>query len=246
MLSTFNEGMLFGERRGTEPLAVLLLHGWGRSHGDYDRVAPALGLPSIALDLPGFGATPQPSRGWSSRDYAEAVLPVLDEAEAPVIVVGHSHGGRVALELATIAPQRIAGLVLIGAPLLRPALSPTPSLSYRILRWLHARHLYSDEAMERRRRNSGSADYRNASGVMRETLVTVVNESFEKELAALRCPVRLLWGEQDRDVPVALAQSIETVLSSSDVSLTVIPGVGHLVPTTAPESVVEAVRSLSS
>jgi len=244
VLSAFVGGALFGERQGEAPLRVLFLHGWGRSHADYDRVARGLGLASIALDLPGFGASPAPQERWTSLDFAQAVLPVLDEARDPVIIVGHSHGGRVAVELAAMAPERVAGLVLIGAPLIRIPSSAKPSLSYRVLRCLHQRGLYADERMERRRQNSGSADYRSASGAMRETMVTVVNESFETQLAMIACPVRLIWGADDLDVPPSIGEATSAALGASDVALVTLEGVGHLVPTSAPDAVVAAIRDL--
>jgi len=244
MLSVFAGGALFGERHGPAPMRVLLLHGWGRSHRDFDRVVQALDLPSLALDLPGFGASPPPPQRWTSRDFAVAIAPVLAEAVEPVIIVGHSHGGRVAVELAAMAPERVRGLVLIGAPLLRSEAASRPALSYRALRWLNERGIYSDERMERRRQRSGSADYRNSSGVMRETMVTVVNESFEGALSAIYCPVRLLWGANDLDVPVAIAEAAQGVLGSSDVTVVALDGVGHLVPTSAPDAVVAAIKDL--
>ena len=244
MLSAFSGGALFGERHGEAPLKVLFLHGWGRTHHDYDAVVAELDVPSIALDLPGFGATPEPSQRWTSQDFARAVAPILGESTDPIVVVGHSHGGRVAAELCAMAPERIAALVFIGAPLIRKANTAKPSLRYRLLRWLNAKGWYSDERMERLRQSRGSSDYRNASGVMRETMVTVVNESFEQQLATITCPVRMVWGELDADVPVRVAHEAAAVLGSSDVAVTVVPGIGHLVPTSAPHAVVAAIREV--
>jgi pimeloyl-ACP methyl ester carboxylesterase len=90
--------------------------------------------------------------------------------------------------------------------------------------------------MERLRRSRGSADYRAATGIMRDVLVTVVNESYEDELTSLSCPVSLIWGADDADVPVSVAESAREVLESAGVEVTMdaLPGVGHFTPTTAP------------
>lgn len=254
MLSAFVDGTLFGERIGDAPMRVLALHGWGRSHKDFEQVlsSPAA-LDAIALDLPGFGATPPPVTPMSSQDFAQAIAPVLDEAEQPVVVVGHSHGGRVAVELASLYPERIAALVLVAAPILRRTDVKKPSASYRLVRFLHKIHLISDERFEARRKRSGSADYNAAHGVMRETLVTVINESFEAQLAALDCPVVLLWGSDDTDVPLEIATRAEALIGTNakggtkpKVTRIVLEGVGHLVPTSAPAAVRAAIDEVSS
>jgi pimeloyl-ACP methyl ester carboxylesterase len=247
VLSAFAEGSLFGERHGSAPLAVLALHGWGRTHRDFDSVlSPQDGeeLDAVALDLPGFGATPAPDQPWSSQDFADAVLPVLDEATEPVVVVGHSHGGRVALCLASRRPASVKALVLIGAPILRRSSMTKPKVSYRVARRLRRLHLISEARFEARRRRSGSADYNAAQGSMRDTLVTVVNESFEEELRRLSCPVYLLWGADDSDVPLEIAERALELVGAGEpeahrplVVLEVIPGIGHLVPSRDPASV---------
>ncbi|NIS30326.1 MAG: hypothetical protein GWN07_08695, partial [Actinobacteria bacterium] len=69
------------------------------------------------------------------------------------------------------------------------------------MRAAHRAGLVSDARMEAWRRRRGSADYRSASGVMRDVLVTVVNESYEEALGRIEGPVELVWGRGDVDVP---------------------------------------------
>lgn len=251
VLSAFADASLFGERTGEAPLRVLALHGWGRSHKDFERVlAPAGQVPinGISLDLPGFGATPAPDRPFSSMDYARVIAPVLDEAVEPVVVVGHSHGGRVAVCLASMRPEVVKGLVLVAAPVLRRKEGTKPSRRYRMIRAAHRVHLISDERFEAIRRRAGSSDYAAATGVMRDTLVTVVNESFESQLAELHCPVVLVCGSADTDVPLEVAQRARDLIATSangaTASITVLDGIGHLIPTSAPTAVRAAIEGL--
>ena len=76
-------------------------------------------LDAVALDLPGFGSAPAPPQPWGSVEYTEAVAAVLEEMQERVVVLGHSFGGRVAVQLAASRPGQIGGLVLSGAPLHR-------------------------------------------------------------------------------------------------------------------------------
>jgi pimeloyl-ACP methyl ester carboxylesterase len=100
-----------------------------------------------------------------------------------------------------------------------------------------------EDRIERARRRHGSVDYRSAEGVMREVLVRLVNESYEDALSALRCPVSLVWGEEDTEVPLPVAQAIcERVPQAV---LSVCRGAGHLTPLECPAEVRAAVeRSL--
>jgi pimeloyl-ACP methyl ester carboxylesterase len=100
--------------------------------------------------------------------------------------------------------------------------------------------------MERARRNRGSSDYRAATGVMRDVLVTAVNESYEAELALVDAPVSLVWGGDDRDVPPSVATRAEAMLRAADreVSVTVLAGVGHFVPGAAPDALRAVIDSM--
>jgi pimeloyl-ACP methyl ester carboxylesterase len=135
-------------------------------------------------------------------------------------------------------PALVRALVLAGSPLLRSSKGPSP-LAYRAVRWGHARGVLSDDRLERARQKYGSSDYRRAEGVMRDVLVASVNESYEAELTALRTPVELLWGQEDTEVPVEVARRAATMISGE--RLTVLAGVGHLVPSEAPDALVDAV-----
>ncbi len=238
-LKAFAEGRLFGTRYGTGDPWLLALHGWRRTNADYLAVlgggpgSEAGPLDAIALDLPGFGSAPPPPAPWGSSDYAAALAPVLAEMRKPVVVMGHSFGGRVALSLAASRPEEVCALVLSGVPLRRPAgARRKPAPAFRLARALHRVGLVGDERMERLRYRYGSADYRAATGVMRQVLVRVLGEDYGSQLSLLRCPVELVWGDDDAEAPIGIALALESEIASAH--LTVCPGAGHLTPLTAP------------
>jgi len=239
-------GGIFGERRGHGKVEVLALHGWGRSAQDFERVfaRPALEHRTVvAVDLPGFGATPLPDFAYSTRDYADSLIPLLESFEQPVVILGHSRGGAIALCLAAKRPDLVSGLVLTGAPLLRATSKKKSPVRYRLIRQLAKWHLISEAKLETARRRYGSADYNNASGLLREILVKVVNESFELELGEVACPVELVWGENDTAVSVDVAHRAAAMLARSTV--TVLPGIDHQTPRHAPEALAAAVERLA-
>ncbi len=248
VLRAYRGGLVFGEPVGEAPPRVILLHGWRRTHQDFAAVTRRLdhlGVSSLALDLAGFGASPPPTVACGAAGYAADLALLLEEvgASAPLLV-GHSFGGRVAVSLAASRPDLVSHLVLTGVPLIRNPRPGHSPLAYRVLRAGARRGWVSSTRLEAARRRYGSEDYRAASGVVRDVLVTVVNESYESELAALTAGVDLVWGDNDTVVPVSVARRAAELLSTSRV--TVVEGVGHLLPTESPDSLVEAItRGLS-
>ncbi|HUP87107.1 MAG TPA: alpha/beta hydrolase [Acidimicrobiales bacterium] len=246
----FDGGRIFGVTHGAAPFRVLALPGWMHTAADWDATLRSLAeeTGSVALDLHGFGgATPEPAEATGSAGYAELVAPVLGELDGPVVIVGHSFGGRVAVHLAATCPDDVAGLVLTGVPKLVAPDGPPgakPAVAYRAARWLHRRGALSDERMEGLRRRSGSADYRNAPSVtMRNVLVAAANESYEEQLREIRCPVELVWGEGDTAAPVAGIRRAAELLGDR-ATLTVLPGVDHFTPVKASAALADAIRRL--
>lgn len=206
------------------------MHGWGRRGADFSA---SLGsLDALALDLPGFGASPPPTVAMGASGYAELIGPALEMFDRPPVVVGHSFGGRVAVAREFLYPGSSSGLVLAAAPLVRANPGRRPSFTHRVLRQANRMGLVSDEMLERRKRRHGSADYRAVTGVMRDVLVTAVNESYEEELRSLRVPVHLVWGAEDTEVPPRVASEAARIIdgSPSPVELEVLEGVGHQIP----------------
>ena len=252
-LRSLCQGTIFGDVSGSGWPLTIGLHGWGRDRAD---MAPPLdGLPGTVatLDLPGSGSSPPPPEAWGAREYAVVVAAAVEElladvtkksgagpaaaGEGQALLVGHSMGGRVAVCLAAERPELVSGLVLAGVPLLR--LDPPgggrgrPALAFRVARRLNRWHLLPDARMEAMRQRYGSADYAAAQGVMRQVLVRMVGESYDDELARLRCPVALVWGARDTAAPVAVARRADTLIPTPH-TLDVVDDATHDVHTSHP------------
>jgi pimeloyl-ACP methyl ester carboxylesterase len=249
VLKSFAGGTLFGEAWGEGTPTVLALHGWRRTHEDFAPVAAAASALSgspptvLAPDLAGFGATPPPPEAWGSEEYARHLLPLFEEpgvlAER-VVLVGHSFGGRVAVHLAPLVPDRLDRLVLTGVPLLdREGRRARPAVPFRLARRLHRMGLLGEARMERLRQKYGSPDYRAAQGVMRGVFVRLLSEQYGEQMAGVGCPVDLVWGEADTEVPMEVARRARPLFPSA--RLVTLPGVGHLTPTEAPRALAEVV-----
>ncbi|KQV24547.1 alpha/beta fold hydrolase [Yonghaparkia sp. Root332] len=222
MITSLAGGRVLAEKTGATPPRVVALHGWGRDGTDFQTIVS--GLDAVSLHLPGFGPAPAPDEVWGTEQYAELVAEAV-AAYSPVVIVGHSFGGRIAVRLAARRPELVRGLVLTGAPLVRLSAPAAPPLSYRLARWANSAGLLSDDRMDALRNQRGSADYRAAQGVMRGVLVKTVGENYDDDLAALSCPVRMVWGEGDTAAPTDAGR---VAAERCGASFRVVAGTEHL------------------
>lgn len=102
-------------------LPVVLLHGWALGHRSYREVVARLVAQGCQVHLPalpGFGGTPDlPTRDFTLAGYARWVDGFLDAVKVtePVLVIGHSFGGGVAIKLAALFEHRVQSLVLVNS-----------------------------------------------------------------------------------------------------------------------------------
>jgi pimeloyl-ACP methyl ester carboxylesterase len=189
------------------------------------------------IDLPGFGLSPLPPEasneggGWGTLDYAERIKRFLDQSGITCcVIVGHSFGGRISVQLASRYPGLIKGVVLIGSHGLKRKRMPVEELRIRAIKLLGATAKKLDGALGTRlfahyfAPRFGSADYK-AAGELRKTLVKTVNEDLSLEAAAIKAPTLLLWGEDDQQTPLDLAHSFHGLIANSE--LHIFPKKGH-------------------
>lgn len=188
---------------------VLVLHGLSANGATYESLLERL-RPKVrkvyALDMPGHGLSETPREGMSSEalrhGLREAIEQLVDE---PVVVFGNSLGGAAAIRLATELPEVVRGLALAapgGAPI------PPEELARFVAGFdvsSHARALdFVDRLFDDRPRNRHFL----AWGVRQQFGQRTVTELLSKlstadfleptELASLRVPTLVLWGEADR------------------------------------------------
>jgi pimeloyl-ACP methyl ester carboxylesterase len=220
------------ERGDGRPL--LLLHGWGVSSELFTPILDALqaGRRLIVPDLPGFGATAEPATPWSVHDYAAWCVALLDRLGIETCdLIGHSNGGRIGIVMAATYPGRVQRMVLAGSAGIRPRRTlrgVARVRSYKALRMVERSGVLPSalrDVARRRADQRGSADYRAVSGVMRGTLVRIVNEDLRTVLPHLNLPVLLIWGDKDTETPIADGQLMELLIP--DAGLVVFEGAGH-------------------
>lgn len=137
----------------TRPAQILAVHGL-TGHGRRWQTLATRHLPELAIvapDLIGHGRSSW-SAPWSIDANVGALVGLLDaDADGPVVVVGHSFGGAVALNLAAVRPDLVAALVLLD-----PAVALDGGWMRDIADDMFASPDYTDRAEARSEKANGS------------------------------------------------------------------------------------------
>lgn len=207
---------------------VILLHGWGQNMYMMSAIETHLS-PHFSvwnLDFPGFGESDEPPVPWGMEEYTGFLSEFIRQngIEEPILI-GHSFGCRAAIHYAAENP--VHKMCLTGAAGIKPKQSGSQKLrvrAYKAAKWaLKAAH--QEEALRKLQDRSGSQDYRNAHGVMRDTFVKVVNDDVSPVLSEVKCPVLLVWGSLDTAAPLWMGQQMEKEMP--DAGLAVFEGDDH-------------------
>ena len=217
---------------------VLLLHGWGCDHTVFAPVENALaeGATIVTLDFPGHGRSGEPPVPWGGGEYAAQVAELITQnGLAPVQVIGHSHGGRVALRLAAEYPGLVDRLVITGgAGIRKPETAQSRGRTARYRRYsaflkrmkdMPQLAAMADRLQTALRNKYGSPDYVKLNENMRRTFVKLVSEDISPLLSGVRAPTLLIWGDADTETPLWMGRKMEKEIP--DAGLVVFEGGTH-------------------
>ncbi|MCR4740441.1 MAG: alpha/beta hydrolase [Lachnospiraceae bacterium] len=221
---------------GTGERTAVMLQGWGTTLEVYDSVAASVndGYRFIQFDLPGFGKSDEPAEAWNVDAYTGFFISFMEALGIKsAVLIGHSYGGRMILKLAAREnlPFDIEKIVLIDSAGIMPQKSLMQRIKirqYKILKKVFGNKLiYAlfPELVDDWRNRQGSADYRNASPIMRKCLVMAVNEDLTELLPKVRQETLLIWGDKDTATPISDAHKMEKMIPSA--GLCVLEGCGH-------------------
>lgn len=215
---------------------VVMVHGLGATKASFLPTIAALSsrYRTIALDLPGFGDAEKPLRAaYDARFFADAVVGLLDALDLPrAHVVGHSLGGRVALEMGMRHADRVHSLTLMmpsmawrrarpWAPylrLVRPELAmlqpvPRAIVDPMVRRLVPGAHqgwgaVAVDEFLR------GFLDRRGRVAFYKAARNIYLEEphgpgGFWEQLPGIAAPALFVWGSRDQLVPATFARHVE-------------------------------------
>jgi len=238
-----------------EPL--VLLHGIGCDRYYWTRVAPYLTprFRVIAIDLPGFGNSSRlTDRHYSGADqvaYLHAIVGALGLSSFHL--GGNSMGGLISARYATTYPNEVKTLWLLAPG--GTGTGPTGDLAdikpgdriplfarstaevEQVLAYATSSPPYLPTPLKEMLGARGAADYELHSRIFHELITEWQQAPLEKVVAGIGTPTRIVWGENDRILPVADANVLHAAMPGSSVLL--LPGIGHAPQLEAPKQVAE-------
>ncbi len=234
---------------------VVFLHGLGASIYAWRRnlaAVAAAGFRVIAFDNRGFGLSDKPPAPYDNAAYARLAIALMDSLRlTDAVLVGHSMGGAIAAQVAIEYPARVRGLVLVGSA----GLGAREPLLFRVARWpvlgpaalalrgrgFTARLLRStyfdpgkvtEADVDQYYAPVAQPEYGRAlRGVLQQFRFTAL----EGRLDRIAAPTLVLWGEEDRWVPMGLGRALAAGITRS--AFVSVPRAGHSVQEEAPDEV---------
>ncbi len=206
---------------------LLCLHGWGGSAESFTELRTALqgaDLDILTPNLPGFGGQADPPHPWTIDDYADWVESWLEEqrpGHGRYSIVGHSHGGRIAIKLALRDKERIDHLFLCAAAGIRHArhfkriIGLTLAKSGKFFMSIPGMSVLEPVAKKVLYKLVRVHDYEKANPVMRNTMILVTREDMRPLLPLVAVPTDLFWGEQDAMTPISDGIAMQKAIAGS-------------------------------
>ena len=209
---------IYYENKGSGNNYVVLLHGWGQNTVMMDYIATFLSdnFNVYNLDFPGFGKSEEPKEPWSVQDYADFLAEFIrvNHIENPILI-GHSFGCRVAIRYAYNHP--VKKMCLTGAAGIRDKHGVdwyVKTYSYKAGKKILSLKPF-EKYLKAMQDKAGSEDYKNASGVMRTTLVKVVNDDITDLLKDINVETLLVFGSNDEATPVQKGKMMEKLMPNA-------------------------------
>lgn len=215
---------------------IVILPGWLLSSDKYRKLAELLekdGHETFIVDFPGFLKGVPLTKVLELSDYVKYLDKFLKYHHiSKAIFLCHSFGGRVALKFISQEPKKAAAIILSGTPgfpgikqwqkklfliisKIGNAIMKVPPLF--LLRPLLRKILY---------RSTGSSDYQKLQGLLKKTFEKIVDESLAEYMRKIRVPTLLLWGKNDKLVPVRIAEKMHKTIRDS--RLVIVENQGHM------------------
>jgi pimeloyl-ACP methyl ester carboxylesterase len=238
-------------RQGGHGAPILFLHGPEDPQWSPALARLAAQFRVVAPDHPGMGRTPLPASFDTVGDLVDHYVDLIDALKLhEATIVGMSFGGWIAAELAVVLGARLQRLVLVGAAGLRVGDTDLPEI-YLMAEDDLAKFLVANPTSARLVFPSGDDPTQfERRIVQRATLARFTwqpywhNPKLAGRLRRITAPTLVLWGSNDRFIPLAHAHEFGARIPKATVR--VIDGAGHLLHLDMPERFGEAVAAFAA
>lgn len=195
---------------------LYIIHGWTYTVEPWNRTIKILNdkyqIKVEMLHVPGL--TDPSKKVWTIDEYVKWADSLLPE---DVIVLGHSNGGRILLNLLSRQPDRVSHLILLDA-----AGVYEPSKKRDILRKLSQVLAPLRRVKILRKiihKMIGAGDYDKAPENMKKTLTNMLDSDRNLDISKVKVKTDILWGEMDKITPPRQAKKMHQLIKKSRLKL---------------------------
>ena len=228
-------------------MKLIFLHYFGGGPRSWDGVAASEALSDFSIQTPDLRAVGRLPAGYSVERAATDVMQLVGEMDEPWVLVGHSMGGKIAVEIAARQPENLRGCVLIAPS------PPTPEpMSDEGRAWMLAGHGTRADAEKIVAGAAGSplapevwetaiaANLAYSDRDWRNWIEIGTREDISSVIANIAAPILVLAGERDSDMSASFLRGalVEKIPATQ---LTEIAGAGHLMPQEKPVEVAQLI-----
>lgn len=218
-----------------KPKATLVfLHGLGNSGAAWNPVIKHLpdDVRVLSVDLLGFGDSPKPDKArYNAKLQARAVATTLAKQlpTGKCIVIGHSMGSLVAVELAKLYPWLVRSLILCSPPFYHPDVASTPAREKGLKRLYqlihtHPEHFVKISTLAKKYKITNGVfelDDTNVTSYMSALEASIINQTSFDDALSLKQPATIIHGRLD---PVVVKKNlVQLTQRNSAIALKVIP-----------------------
>lgn len=220
---------------------LYIIHGWTYGIKPWEPAVKDLreaGIEVVQLKVPGL--TYKSDKLWTIDDYVEWLKGELSGEKNP-IVLGHSNGGRIALNYITKYPGKLSHLILLDSAGVYDA-STSVSMKRKVLKALSKALKPLKKVPLFKKvvyRLIGASDYNLAPPNMKATLVNMINSDKNLELDKVKVQTTILWGLDDKTTPIWQGRKMHQLIAGSE--LTEFEGWRHSPYITHPKDLAKAI-----
>lgn len=222
---------------------VVWIHGWGENFTSNPLVEDLVATHSVLIvHLPGFGGSQSPKEAWGLGEYAIFVAHLLSKLELadPLVIIGHSNGGAIAIKGLSEGVLSADKLVLLASAGIRSkghlavkAIAKTGKLATV---WLPVK--YRNRLRQKLYRAAGSDLL--VKPELSASFKKIIRQDIVQDAANIRIPTLLVYGQEDKDTPPSDGRILAGVIKQAE--LVVVPHAGHFAYTEQPDTIYKVIH----
>lgn len=228
---------------------IYIIHGWTYSIDKYTAFNSALrlkGFEPVVLKIPGLTGKLDIEKILTLDDYIKWLKQIINNERNKVILIGHSNGGRIALNFTIKYPQKVSNLILMNSAgiyhnelyiqMKRLFFATLAKVGKGITKSQTLRNLLYKFTREN--------DYKNASSHMGKTMINFIKSDIVLDLNKVSVPTLIIWGENDSVLPLKDGKKMHELIKNS--ILEIIKGARHSPQFTHPKEVAELIQQFNN